>query len=176
MINNYLTFAEYINMGGALPPLLESSQEVISPTGSALLTVISLLRAVYDEAYIPIIADAGDDVTSTDNIFYRRLERACTLFDYAHAQAEDIKRMRASVARGTYTETSGDVTAIRPNDGAINPVNGYVDGDTRTNTISTVESDTLDRYTGIDIFAPMYRPYIDLFRPCFINTRVLGVC
>ena len=176
MINNYLTFAEYINKGGALPPLLESSQEVISPTGSPLLTVLALLRAVYDEAYTPIIADSGDDITSTDNIFYRRLDRACSLFDYAHAQAEDIKRMRASVARGTYTETSGDVTAIRPNDGAINPVGGYVDGDTRTNTISTVESDALDRYTGIDVFAPMFRPYIDLFRSCFVNTRVLGVC
>lgn len=176
-MNNYLTFAEYINKGGALPPLLgENTPVVVTPAGASPLSLLALLRAVYDEAYTPIIADSGDDITSTDNIFYRRLDRACALFDYAHAQAEDIKRMRASVARGTYTETSGDVTAIRPNDGAINPVGGYVDGDTRTNTISTVESDALDRYTGIDVFAPMYRPYIDLFRSCFVNTRVLGVC
>ena len=174
MLNNYLTFAEYINKGGALPPLLEDNPPVVvTPAGASPLTLLALLRAVYDEAYTPLVVG---DIPDRSTIFYRRLERACSLFDYAHAQAEDIKRMRASVARGTYTETSGDVVVIRPNDGAINPVGGYVDGDTRTNTISTVESDALDRYTGIDVFAPMYRPYIDLFRSCFVNTRVLGVC
>ena len=171
MINNYMTFSEYIERGGILPPSLSNS--IISPEGSNA-TLRVLLESVFSEAYVPVLVD--EDPTAATNRFYSRLFRACRLLGFAEAQAKDIKRMRASVARGTYTETSGDVTTIRPNDGAINPVGGYVDGDTRTNTISTVESDALDRYTGIDVFAPMYRPYIDLFRPCFVNTRVLGVC
>ena len=133
-----------------------------------------LLQSVFSEAYVPVLID--EDPTSTANRFYNRLSRACQLLAFADTQAKDIKRMRASVARGTYTETSGDVTAIRPNDGAINPVGGYVDGDTRTSAITTVESDAVDRYTAIDVYAPMYRPYIDLFRPCFVSTQVIGRC
>ena len=170
MINNYMTFSEYIERGGVMPPSLSNS--IISPEGSTV-TLTLLLQSVFSEAYVPVLID--EDPTNATNRFYNRLSRACQLLAFADSQAKDIKRMRASVARGTYTETSGDVVAIRPNDGAINPVGGYVDGDTRTNTISTVESDALDRYTGIDVFAPMFRPYIDLFRSCFVNTRVLGV-
>ena len=171
MINNYMTFSEYIERGGILPPSLSNS--IISPEGTTV-TLTLLLQSVFSEADVPVLID--EDPTSDTNRFYNRLSRVCQLLAFADAQAKDIKRMRAAVARGAYTELSSDVTAIRPNDGAINPVGGYVDGDTRTNAITTVESDAVDRYTAIDVYAPMYRPYIDLFRSCFISTQVLGRC
>lgn len=171
MINNYMTFSEYIERGGILPPSLSSP--IISPEGSNA-TLRVLLESVFSEAYVPVLVD--EDPTAATNRFYSRLFRACRLLDFADAQAKDIRRMRNAVARGAYTELSSDVTAIRPNDGAINPVGGYVDGDTRTNAITTVESDAVDRYTAIDVYAPMYRPYIDLFRSCFVSTQVIGRC
>ena len=171
MISNYMTFSEYIERGGILPPSLSSS--IISPEGSNA-TLRVLLESVFSEAYVPVLVD--EDPTAATNRFYSRLFRACRLLDFADAQAKDIRRMRTAVARGAYTELSSDVTAIRPNDGAINPVGGYVDGDTRTNAITTVESDAVDRYTAIDAYAPMYRPYIDLFRSCFVSTQVIGRC
>ena len=171
MINNYMTFSEYIERGGILPPSLSNS--IISPEGSNA-TLRVLLESVFSEAYVPVLVD--EDPTAATNRFYSRLFRACRLLDFADAQAKDIRRMRGAVARGAYTELSSDVTAIRPNDGAINPVGGYVDGDTRTNAITTVESDAVDRYTAIDVYAPMYRPYIDLFRSCFVSTQVIGRC
>lgn len=171
MINNYMTFSEYIERGGILPPSLSNS--IISPEGSNV-TLRVLLESVFSEAYVPVLVD--EDPTAATNRFYSRLFRACRLLDFADAQAKDIRRMRGAVARGAYTELSSDVTAIRPNDGAINPVGGYVDGDTRTNAITTVESDAVDRYTAIDVYAPMYRPYIDLFRSCFVSTQVIGRC
>ena len=171
MISNYMTFSEYIERGGILPPSLSNS--IIAPEGSNA-TLRVLLESVFSEAYVPVLVD--EDPTAATNRFYSRLFRACRLLDFADAQAKDIRRMRTAVARGAYTELSSDVTAIRPNDGAINPVGGYVDGDTRTNAITTVESDAVDRYTAIDVYAPMYRPYIDLFRSCFVSTQVIGRC
>ena len=171
MINNYMTFSEYIERGGATPPLLAAS---IPTPDNTTLSMLDLLKAVFSESYVPVLIDESPQ--GRDNLFYRRLDRACYLLKYANAQVADIKRMRAAVARGAYTELSSDVTAIRPNDGAINPVGGYVDGDTRTNAITTVESDAVDRYTAIDVYAPMYRPYIDLFRSCFVSTQVIGRC
>ena len=171
MINNYMTFSEYIERGGILPPSLSNS--IISPEGLNV-TLRVLLESVFSEAYVPVLVD--EDPTAATNRFYSRLFRACRLLDFADAQAKDIRRMRTAVARGAYTELSSDVAAIRPNDGAINPVGGYVDGDTRTDAITTVESDAVDRYTAIDVYAPMYRPYIDLFRSCFVSTQVIGRC
>ena len=171
MINNYMTFSEYIERGGATPPLLAAS---ITTPDNTTLSLLDLLKAVFSESYVPVLID--ESPKGKDNLFYRRLDRSSYLLKYANAQVADIKRMRATVARGAYTELSSDVAAIRPNDGAINPVGGYVDGDTRTNAITTVESDAVDRYTAIDVYAPMYRPYIDLFRSCFVSTQVIGRC
>lgn len=171
MINNYMTFSEYLERGGITPSLLTAP--IVTPTNTTL-TLLDLLKVVFAESYVPVLID--ENPTLTTNLFYQRIKRTGSLLEYAHAQASDIKRMRAAVVRGAHTELSSDVTAIRPNDGAINPVGGYVDGDTRTNSITTVESDAVDRYTAIDVYAPMYRPYIDLFRSCFVSTQVIGRC
>ena len=171
MINNYMTFSEYLGRGGVTPSILKV--EIVTPDNTSL-TLLELLQVVFAESCVPVLID--EDPTVITNLFYQRIKRTASLLTYAHSPAKDIKRMRAAVARGAYTELSSDVTAIRPNDGAINPVGGYVDGDTHTNAITTVESDAVDRYTAIDVYAPMYRPYIDLFRSCFVSTQVIGRC